>query len=101
MGFLLALRATLYIPEIISNGAWLLYLGDVNGSVSEAAKMSFDLARRQLTDTALKCAIYAALGFYFLRNGAWVYQLLTFAPPRRSNPTVERDARKDGARPSP
>ena len=101
MGFLLALRATLYIPEIISNGAWLLYLGDVSGSESEAAKMSFDLGRRQLTDTALMCAIYVALGFYFLRKGAWVYRLLNFAPSRRSNSTVEKNARKDDGRPSP
>lgn len=101
MGFLLALRASLYIPEIISNGAWLLYFGDVSGSESENAKMSVDLARGQLTNAALKCTIYAALGFYFLRKGAWIYRLLDFAPPRRSNSTVEKNARKDDGRPSP
>ena len=98
-GFLLLLKAVLYVPEIISAGVALWYLGDPMGS--EGARMAIEGQRNQLVSATLYLLIHGAIGLYFLRGAAWVHRLLSFSGRERSNSTVERDARKSGARPSP
>lgn len=100
-GFLLVLRALLWIPEIVVTTGWLIYLGDAGSGVSEGMRMSSEIALRQLGSSALACIVYLALGVYLLRKGHWVLRLLGFVSVGSSNNTVERDARKRGARPSP
>ncbi|OFW09460.1 MAG: hypothetical protein A3G20_07015 [Acidobacteria bacterium RIFCSPLOWO2_12_FULL_59_11] len=100
-GFLLLVRAVLYIPEIASAGVWLSYLPDPSGTATEGLRMSVGVERQHLISSILYVLIYGVLGLYLLRKGDWIYRLLSFRGPERSNNTVERDARKSGARPSP
>jgi hypothetical protein len=95
-GLLLILRAAFYIPEVLSAGVALWYLGEPMGS--EGARMAIDGQRNLLVSGALYFLINAALGLYFLRRGIWIYRLLSLGRPERSNNTVETDARKNGAR---
>ncbi|MDF3009928.1 MAG: hypothetical protein K0S03_724 [Burkholderiales bacterium] len=80
-GFLLTVRAVLYLPEMLSAAAWLWHLGDPSGSGSEGFKMSVDIQRQELISSAIYVVVYAAFGIYLLRKGAWIHRLLLFVRP--------------------
>ena len=86
VGLFLVLRALFLLPEIINTGAWLAYLGD--SASSEVAKL-IAVQRQQLGISVILCAAYFIVGLYFLRWGNWVFRLLNFVRPERSNSAFE------------
>ena len=100
-GLLLVLRALLYVPELIGLVAYVIYLGDISINPTENEKFSFGIPRQQFISSLAHMLFYGALGFYFLRRGAWMFRLLSFVRKERSNNTVEADAREGSARGSP
>ncbi len=94
LGFLLVLRALLCVPELIGNVTALVFLGDMSSSGSSGVKTSVDVFRHQLVGHAAACLGYAAVGIYLLRWATWVFRLLSFVSPERSNTAPHADARE-------
>ncbi len=91
-GFILLVRAVLYVPEIISAVAWIAYLGEWGTISSEGHRVS--VAMPQLVSTVAFFVFDGVLGFYFLRSAAWVHRLISFVGPERSNSAPQADARE-------
>ena len=91
-GFVLSLRAALYIPQIVGTVAWLVYLGDFSFANSEGHRMS--VAMPQLLSEIVLCVFDGGLGFYLLRSAAWVHRLISFVGRERSNSAPHRDGRE-------
>ena len=98
VGFVLLLLGLVALKDIVS-ALTMLYYGPPETSDFVHAMMQS--ARANIVTAAITALFDFGVGFYLLRRGGWLFRLLSFVPPERSNSTVERDARKDCARPSP
>ena|SRR6266853_2366699 len=89
-GFILLVRAVLYVPQIISAIAWIAYLGEWGTISSESHRVSVGMP--QLVTSVAFFVFEGVLGFYFLRSAAWVHRLISFVGPERSNSAPQPDA---------
>jgi hypothetical protein len=92
-GFVLLVRAVLYIPEFVAIASWIVYFGDIGESMTEGARLSHGIPRQQIVYTTAYLICYGALGVYLLRGGAWIHRLLRYVGRERSNTTPHSDAR--------
>jgi len=92
-GVVLLVRAALVIPEFLGALTWGYYFGDADSTTTEAGRMAMASWRTQLFTSAVYSVFYLALGMYLLRGGTWLYRLLSYVAPERSNSTPHPDAR--------